>query len=173
MGPKARRTSPRGPGARRRARELALAALYRADLMAFDEAAAIASLPELLALSLEDWTPRDREAHDLREEAVTYASQIVAGVCRNRAAIDGVIDELAADWRVERLAVTDRVILRVAMWELDQEAAPPATVINEAVELAKQYGAAESARFVNGILAAHLRSGQAADEAEGCVDSTA
>lgn len=172
MGPRARRTSARRPGARRRARELALGALYRADLMGLDEATAIAAIPDLLTFSLENWARKDRDARDLREEAVAYASQLVAGVCRDREAIDAAIDGLAEDWRVERMAITDRVILRIALWELERGTAPPATVINEAVELAKQYGAAESARFVNGILAGHLRSGRAADEVEGCVDST-
>jgi N utilization substance protein B len=160
MGPKARRESERGPGARRRARELAVAALYRADLMGLDEAAAIASMPDLLTLSLEDWAPADREARDFRDEAVAYASRVVAGVCRQQAALDQAIDGLAEDWHVDRLAITDRVILRIAMWELEHDTAPGAAVIDEAVELAKQYGAAESARFVNGILAAHLGSEQ-------------
>ncbi len=165
MGSKSRRTSHRRPGARRRARELALAALYRADLLGLDEAAAIASLPAALALSIEDWAPADRGEPDLREEAAAYASQLVAGVCRDRAAIDQAIDELATEWRTERLAMTDRSILRIAMWELAEEAAPVAAVINEAVELAKQYGGAESAGFVNGILAARLASHQTSDEA--------
>jgi N utilization substance protein B len=165
MAPRDRRKSRRRPGARRRARELALGAVYRADLLELDEAAAIASLPDLLVLSLEDWTPEDRESQDLRDEAVAYASRIVAGVCRDQAEIDRVIDDLAADWRVDRLATTDRSILRIAMWELKEEAAPPAAVINEAVELAKQYGGVESARFINGILAGRLASHQTADEA--------
>jgi N utilization substance protein B len=133
--------------------------------MALDEATAIASLPGLLALSLEEWDPKDQRSGDLRQEAAEYAAQVVAGVCRERARIDEVIDELATDWRVERLATTDRVLLRMAIWELEQAAVPAAAVVNEAVELAKQYGAAESARFINGILAARLAGQQAPGEA--------
>lgn len=133
--------------------------------MGLDEATAIASMPDLLTLSLEDWAPADREAKDLLDEAVTYARRIVAGVCRQQAALDRTIDGLAEDWHVDRLAITDRVILRIAMWELEHDTAPCAAVIDEAVELAKQYGAAESARFINGILAAHLGSEESTDEA--------
>jgi N utilization substance protein B len=165
MGSKGRGKSGRRPGARRRARELALSALYRADLLGLDEATAIASLPGMLAIGLEDWTLEDREAPGLREEAAAYAGQLIAGVYAEQAQLDEAIGELATDWRVARLAATDRAILRIAMWELAQGLVPPAVVVSEAVELAAEYGTAESPRFVNGILAARLAPQPGGDEA--------
>ena len=69
------------------------------------------------------------------------------------ATVDALIAETAERWRLERMALVDRLVLRLAICELLRDAAtPPAVVINEAIELAQEYGAAESPRFVNGIL---------------------
>ncbi len=144
-------------GARRRARELALAALYRADLVGLSAADTIEVLPETLTLHLEDWPEADRRAVELCEEALAYATQLVAGVFRERERIDEALNALATDWPLERMAAVDRSVLRIALWELVTEAAAPAVTINEAVELAREYGSAESAKFVNGILGAWVR----------------
>ncbi len=152
-----RKTGP-PPGARRHARELALAALYRADLVGLSAAGTIEILAETLTLSLEDWPVKDRESVELREEALAYATQLVAGVFRERERIDEAIAALSTDWSLERLAAMDRSILRIGLWELLEATAAPAVVINEAVELARQYGSAESAKFVNGILGAWVRA---------------
>jgi N utilization substance protein B len=67
--------------------------------------------------------------------------------------IDGELARQTANWRLERLAAVDRNILRLAMYELlFQAETPHAVVIDEAIEIAKKYGAEESARFVNGVL---------------------
>jgi N utilization substance protein B len=151
-----RKTGP-APGARRHARELALAALYRADLVGLSAAGTIEILAETLTLSLEDWPEQDRRAVELREEALAYATQVVAGVFRERPRIDETIEALSIGWPLERLAAMDRTILRIGLWELLEATAAPAVVINEAVELAREYGSADSAKFVNGILGAWVR----------------
>jgi len=155
MGPRSRRRAT--PGARRRARELALAGLYRADLLGLSAAEALEVLPEALALNLEEWPPEDRESAELREEALAYAARIVAGVSGSRDDIDQAIGTLSTDWPLDRLAAVDRAILRMALWELNEAVAAPAVVINEAVELAREYGGAESAKFVNGVLGAWVK----------------
>jgi N utilization substance protein B len=78
---------------------------------------------------------------------------MVIGVAAERERLDGLIGEHATHWRVERIAVVDRLILRLGAWELQHEAATPAAVvIDEAVELARAFGSDESPRFVNGVL---------------------
>ena len=161
-----RPVSARGPGARRRAREVALAALYRADLLDLSAAATLASLPEVFALSEEPWPQPRRQAHRLRAEALAYAHEILTGVMLDREAIDGTIDGLAIDWRLDRLSITDRNLLRLSLWELNR-GEPPAVVVNEAVEIAQEYGGPESSRFVNGILGAWVRRQDRGDREPG------
>jgi len=148
------------PGARRRARELALAVLYRADLLGLGEAEALASLPETFDLHVENWPPEDRVSRELWEEAAGYAARLVGGALREREAVDAAIGAVSEDWPIERLAATDRALLRLAVWELGQAESPPAVVVNEAVELAREYGEAESPKFVNGVLGAIVRAAE-------------
>lgn len=83
---------------------------------------------------------------------VDFAQSLVDGVRRNRAEIDGLLARTADNWSLERMAVTDRNILRIGTYELLYTDTPGRVAINEAVELAKRYGTAHSAQFVNGIL---------------------
>ena len=84
-----------------------------------------------------------------------FAYSLATGASREQAAIDKALAELAEGWSLERQAAVDRNILRLAAYEMLYEEKTPASVaINEAVELAKKYSAAESGRFVNGILGA-------------------
>lgn len=85
-------------------------------------------------------------------ELIAFANQVLSGVRRNRAEIDALLAERAANWRLERMAVTDRNILRLAAFEMLFTETPDRVVINEAVELAKRFGAKQSSQFVNGIL---------------------
>ena len=87
------------------------------------------------------------------EEVRVFATRLADGVAARVADIDPMIGEAAEHWRLERLNVLDRLILRLAIFELLHERETPAkVVINEAVELAKRYGAAESFKFVNAVL---------------------
>ena len=124
---------------RRLAREIALAFLYQWDIRG-DEV-----LPEL-----DDLLLRDRRPPEVSE----YAKELVHRTLANREALDRHISAAAENWRVERMAVIDRNILRMAVYEMDlrRDDVPPKVAINEAIELAKRFSTGESGAFVNGIL---------------------
>lgn len=105
---------------------------------------------------------------DAGDDVVGFASHLVLGTIAEVEDLDRTIEQHAMHWRLERLAVIDRLILRLAVWEMRHEAETPAAVIiNEALELARRFSSDESVRFVNGVLDAVHRSGSAAH-----VDST-
>lgn len=133
---------------RRRAREFAVQALYQADLSGSAVSAALNSL----------WAGMmDGEGiADLRppvSEEVEFAQRLALGVEQRRDEIDKLIEDSSTNWRLTRMPVVDRNILRVAAFELMAcDDIPPNVSINEAVELAKRFGAHESRAFVNGIV---------------------
>jgi N utilization substance protein B len=93
-----------------------------------------------------------REAPDT-EDLVERASGLVAGVWADRSALDASIGAVSSGWRVERMPVIDRNILRIALWELlNRPDMPVAVVISEAVRLAKLYSTERSGGVVNGVL---------------------
>jgi N utilization substance protein B len=93
-----------------------------------------------------------------QSELVQFARELVAGVRRNRAELDERLSKTAANWGLERMAATDRNVLRLGAYEILHTDTPGAVAINEAVELAKRFGSAQSAQFVNGILDRFLKS---------------
>lgn len=95
------------------------------------------------------------------EHGAGYLRWLVSGVVRNQAKLDDLITKYAPEWPVDQLAIIDRNILRLALFEIGSQESdtPPKVVINEAVELAKLFGSDSSPRFVNGVL------GSALDEA--------
>lgn len=100
---------------------------------------------------------RGRGASEMLDELPVapdpYTEQLVRGVDAAREQLDQEIDAAAEHWSVDRMAVVDRVLLRIATYELaDHPEVPTAVVIDEAVELAKRYSTAESGKFVNGVL---------------------
>ena len=102
----------------------------------------------------------ERGAHraGLSETAAQFAWELVEGVLARRGALDREIARLAPEWPVEQLAPIDRNVLRIALYELrERRDAPPAAVIDEAVELAKVFGGEASPKFVNGVLATAVR----------------
>ena len=125
-------------GARRRARAIALQALYEVDSVGHDVEG---TLNHLLANV------------ELLEENAAFVREKVNGVIQNREEIDQNIENFAPAWPVEQKPVIDRNILRLAIFEilLDNKV-PMKVAINEAVELAKTFGSDNSARFVNGVL---------------------
>jgi N utilization substance protein B len=123
---------------RSRAREIVLQVLYEDDLNPDRNLAAA------------DEFMRRRLGED--EELVTFARGLLAGVRKNRGEIDAKLDVLADNWHISRMAVTDRNVLRLAAYEMLFTDAPGAVAIDEAVELAKRFGAKQSPQFVNGIL---------------------
>jgi len=93
------------------------------------------------------------------EDVSAFASRLVLGTIAAVDDLDSLIEQHARHWRVERLAVLDRLILRLAIFELRHETGtPPAVVINEALELARRFSSDESVRFVNGVLDAVHRA---------------
>ena len=79
--------------------------------------------------------------------------ELVEGVFKNKDEIDALIDETSENWKIDRMAVVDRNILRFSVYELLYvDDIPPSVTMNEAIELAKRYGAEDSPSFINGIL---------------------
>lgn len=129
---------------RTQARECALRILYQADITrrAIDEAA---------THYWDDGELKDEEERN--EEVIGFANKLVLGVRDSLEIIDTKITEYATNWQLKRMAVIDRNILRLGVYELKYtNDIPPKVAINEAVELAKKYGDLESSKFVNGIL---------------------
>lgn len=92
------------------------------------------------------------------EQDVRFAEELLEGIKLNADEIDAKIEELAIDWTVERMPRVDLSILRVAIYEICYRQEIPSSVsINEAVELAKQFGGENSAPFINGLLGALVR----------------
>jgi N utilization substance protein B len=87
-----------------------------------------------------------------------YLHAVCTGTWERHRELDAALASLMPDWPLDRLANTDRSVLRLAAYELLHTQTPPQVVINEAVELAKRYGTEESGRFVNGVLGALQRS---------------
>ncbi len=87
------------------------------------------------------------------ENIETFTSRLTSGIEKNLDKIDNKISEHATNWQLKRMAVIDRNVLRIGVFELLHTVdIPPKVTINEAVELAKKYGDLESSKFVNGIL---------------------
>lgn len=126
------------------ARRVALQALFEIDVAGHAPGV-------VLATRLEDQAP------PLAEESVEFASRLVHGVVVCRAQLDDVIARFAPEWPVDQIAVIDRNVLRIALWEIGVDQTPVKVAINEAVELAKVFGSDASSRFVNGVLGAATR----------------
>lgn len=123
---------------RRRARAVVLQTLYELDFTNHE-------LRNAFEARLED--------RPLPETAETFAWSLLKGVQTYRTYLDNVVGELAPEWPIEQIAAVDRNVLRIAIYELlFSPEIPPKVAINEAVELAKMFGAESSPRFVNGVL---------------------
>ncbi|MCA9062777.1 MAG: transcription antitermination factor NusB [Planctomycetaceae bacterium] len=83
---------------------------------------------------------------------VQFAWSLVNGVQQHRPALDDAIRRTARNWKLERMAPTDRNVLRMGLYELQQMGTPAPVVLNESIEIAREFGTAQSAAFVNGIL---------------------
>ena len=136
------------PGAtRHRAREVALQMLYHWEVGGVAMAEVLRAWPSLCEV-----TGR------LPEPLHAFAARLADGTAAAVAAVDPLISEAASSWRIERMNVVDRLILRLAVYEFLQERDTPASVIiNEAIELARSFSADEAVPFVNGVLDAIRR----------------
>ncbi|MBU1196768.1 MAG: transcription antitermination factor NusB [Proteobacteria bacterium] len=127
-------------GDRRQARELALQALFFIDVDSSD--------PEK---NLESFCLNNEE--ELTSAVKPFFHMLVSGVRDNQSRIDDLIIQCSKNWRLSRMPVVDRNIMRIAVFELLKcEDIPPSVTINEAVEIGKKYGTKDSGAFINGVL---------------------
>lgn len=131
-------------GQRRRARECALQMLFQIDLTGAEPA-------EIYGQFWDD--------HEAEQDVRAFSQELVDGVCAARADLDRRIAGVAQHWRIDRMAVVDRNVLRMALFEMQRRPETPvAVVIDEAIEVARRFGTEQSAQFVNGVLDAVHRA---------------
>jgi transcription antitermination protein NusB len=123
---------------RRQAREIALQILFQTE---FTE-----------RVSTQDFLALFEETVD--KQSLEYAEMLITGVRQNQVEINSLIQSVSTNWKIDRMSIVDRNLLRLAVYEIKLAANPtePAVVINEAVEIAKKYGTTDSASFVNGVI---------------------
>ena len=127
---------------RRRAREAALQMLYQCEVGRASAHEAIVTY----------WPAHDAD-EDVAEPAREFANDLVRGTIGKVGEIDGLLTSHARNWRIERMAAIDRLILRLGVYELLSEPETPAkVVINEALELARTFSGDDAVAFVNGVL---------------------
>jgi transcription antitermination protein NusB len=142
--------------ARHRSRKRALQVLFEWDQRGEDISQAIRHYYESLhSAESESETPL---------KADRFMEELVRGTVAKVEAIDAVIRAKAEHWRIERMAVVDRNILRLAVFEMQQGAVPGAVIIDEALDLARQFSGDESIPFLNGVLDAIRRQAAASTE---------
>jgi N utilization substance protein B len=125
-------------GSRHQARELALKVLFQVDADGEEADQAI----------------RYQAGEDgASSEAAAFAAELVHGVLQNQEQLDAAIADASRNWKLEQMAKVDRVVLRIAIYEIAiSRSVPVRAAINESIELAKTFSGEESGRFVNGIL---------------------
>lgn len=139
-------------GRRTQAREVALQMLFQQDLNAD---LALEVVREMINSRLDDEPSRE------------FAWSLFRGVRAHNAQIDTQLTELAENWKLERMATADRNVLRLGAFELIFTDTPPRVAMDEAIELAKRFGAEQSSQFVNGILDRLFAQQQAPQSAGG------
>lgn len=123
---------------RRKARELALKILYQKDSTSGDWKETFKHLVNFM---------------DIDKEGKNFAKELIEGTSKNHKLIDSKISEFSKHWKLSRISVIDRNIMRIACYEmLFQTKIPNAVSIDEAIELSKKYSADESKSFINGVL---------------------
>lgn len=122
---------------RRESRQVALQLLFQSD-----------SNPDSTAYTAREMLEEELKHSDARE----FAWQLYTGTLSVRDEIDEQLQSVADNWRVSRMALTDRNVLRMGAYEMTRMGTPAAIVLDECIEIAKAYGSEKSAEFVNGIL---------------------
>jgi N utilization substance protein B len=132
-------------GTRRNSREIALQFLYQEDFtIGYDQPFGY-DLAERFELFC--------NLFQVNKKARPYAMELLQGVSSNLVRLDELISEAATNWRLTRIAPTDRNLLRIAVYEmLNKIDVPPQVAINEAVEIAKRFAGDDSPKFINGVL---------------------
>ncbi|MCU1228750.1 MAG: Transcription termination protein NusB [Acidobacteria bacterium] len=125
-------------GARRKARELALQMLFQYDMSG--------NPPDMVIATFEDLEKSKANTRD-------FATKIFRGTVDHMPKIDEMIQAQADNWRLSRMAVVDRNIIRMSIYEfLHEDDTPKLVIIDEAIEIAKKFGTQKSSQFINGIL---------------------
>jgi N utilization substance protein B len=125
-------------GARRKARELALQMLFQHDVAGNDPVEIIATFEDL-----------QRVRPNIRE----FAIRVFRGTLEKQPDLDKILVEQAENWRLERMAVVDRNLIRMAIYEMMYlDDTPKLVILDEAIEIAKRFGTEKSSQFINGIL---------------------
>lgn len=125
-------------GARRKARELALQMLFQHDMAG--------NAPDVICETFEDL---QKSKPNTRE----FAEKIFRGTVAHLGEIDDMIQAQAENWRLSRMAIVDRNIIRMSVYEfLHESDTPKLVIIDEAIEIAKKFGTQKSSQFINGIL---------------------
>ena len=125
-------------GARRKARELALQMLFQYDLSG--------NAPDMICETFEDLVKSKPSTRD-------FATKVFRGTVANIESIDEMIRQQADHWRIPRMAVVDRNIIRMSIYEfLHEKDTPKLVIIDEAIEIGKRFGTQKSSQFINGIL---------------------
>lgn len=127
-------------GTRRKARECALQMLFAADVV-----------KNTGLFSMDDYW-RELGDTEFDDKTRAFANNLVEGTLKNNEAIDDKIRTRAEHWRIERMAIVDRNVLRLAVYEFLYEDTPHTVVINEALEIARRFSTFEATQFINGIL---------------------
>jgi N utilization substance protein B len=132
-------------GQRRKSREIALQMLYQLEMTSL-------SPHEVVGLYSEMALSKDEDA-DLCEAVRPFAEHLLTGVHLRRGELDNMITSASSNWRLERMSIIDRNVLRIALFEmLYCREIPPKVSINEAIDLGKTFGSPDSGAFINGIL---------------------
>ncbi|MCA1733687.1 MAG: transcription antitermination factor NusB [Acidobacteria bacterium] len=125
-------------GARRKSRELALQMLFQHDMSG--------NTPEAIVVTFED-------LHKVKPPVRDFAVRLFEGTVKHLEEIDRMIAEQADNWRLTRMAVVDRNIIRMSVYEfIHEDETPKLVIIDEAIEIAKKFGTQKSGQFINGIL---------------------
>ncbi len=137
-------------GKRRKSREATLQILFQLE---FDNS------------ELQDVINQFWKGKKVSREIKDYSSYLIKGITSHQDSIDRIIQSVSKNWRLSRMAVVDRNILRMAVFELFyEEGMAPAIVINEAIEVAKKFSSEQAAQFINGILDAIRKESDTAKE---------
>ena len=138
---------------------MAMQMLYQVELGGSPPAQVFASFDPLGSLTDSDVEAEATESASRETKSFAYARHLVEGTVENLEMIDAVIRRHAENWRLERMPAIDRNILRLAVYEMMHESkVPKVVIVDEAIELAKKFGAESSSSFVNGLLDGVLRS---------------
>lgn len=142
--------TPNSP--RHQAREVALQILYRYDMALQGEQAA-GGEPQTTPTALINELNHHFDHFGVPQDLRAFAAELVAGTVRSMNDLDGILEKHASNWKIGRMGFVDRNLLRMSIHELKSFPDTPASVvIDEAIELAKQFGTAESPAFINGVL---------------------